>query len=219
MVSYNDVKNNQAIKEYIRQADKSLLALGYTEHNFAHTGNVQSRVEYILRTLDFSEREIELASIAAYMHDIGNLVNRVDHSQSGAMMAFRLLDKMGMEPAEIAEIVTAIGNHDEGTGVPVNPIAAALIIADKTDVRRSRVRNHDVATFDIHDRVNYSVSESKLEIDKEKKVIQLILTIETKYSSVMEYFEIFLERMMMCRRAAECLGLCFSISINGQVIL
>jgi metal-dependent HD superfamily phosphatase/phosphodiesterase len=218
-VSFSDVKNNQAIKEYIRQADRSLLALGYTEHSLAHVGNVQSRVEYILRTLDFSPREVELASIAAYMHDIGNLVNRVDHSQSGAIMAFRLLDKMGMEPAEIAEIVTAIGNHDEGTGVPVNPIAAALIIADKTDVRRSRVRNHDVSTFDIHDRVNYSVSEARLEIDKEEKVIQLVLTIETKYSSVMEYFEIFLERMMMCRRAAECLGLRFSLSINGQVLL
>jgi len=164
MVTYNDIKKDEAIKEYIRAADRSLGALGYTEHSFAHVGKVASDVEYILKSLDFSEREIELAKIAAYMHDIGNLVNRQEHSQSGAIIAFRILDRMGMEPTEISEIVTAIGNHDEGTGVPVSAIAASLILADKSDVRRSRVRNTDISTFDIHDRVNFSVKESELSV-------------------------------------------------------
>ena len=153
------------------------------------------------------------------MHDIGNLVNRVDHSQSGAIMAFRILDKMGVEPDDLATVITAIGNHDEGTGVPVNPIAAALILADKSDVRRSRVRNRDVSTFDIHDRVNYSVTNSELSIDEAKEKVTLDITIDTEYSSVMEYFEIFLGRMVLCRRAAETLGLSFKLIINGQTIL
>ena len=219
MITFEEVKNNKAIREYIKRADEALLALGYTEHSFAHVGNVASRVEYILRTLGFDEHDIEMACIAAYMHDIGNLVNRVDHSQSGAIMAFRILDKMGMEAEDLATVVAAIGNHDEGTGMAVNPIAAALIIADKSDVRRSRVRNNDLSTFDIHDRVNYSVARSELEINEEKTVIRLSLTVETQYSSVMEYFEIFLERMIMCRKAAECFGLRFSLSINDQVLL
>ena len=219
MITLNDVRNNPAVKEYISRADQSLNALGYTEHSFAHVGKVVSSAEYILKTLGYSQRDIELASIAAYLHDIGNLVNRVDHSQTGAIMAFRILDNMGMDPSDIATIITAIGNHDEGTGVAVNPTAAALIIADKTDVRRSRVRNNDVSAFDIHDRVNYSVVASKLFINEEKDVITLALTIETKYSSVMEYFEIFLERMIMCRKAAASLGLRFSLSVNGQILL
>ena len=219
MITLNDVRNNPAVKEYISRADQSLNALGYTEHSFAHVGKVVSSAEYILKTLGYSQRDIELASIAAYLHDIGNLVNRVDHSQTGAIMAFRILDNMGMAPSDIATIITAIGNHDEGTGVAVNPTAAALIIADKTDVRRSRVRNNDVSAFDIHDRVNYSVVASKLFINEEKDVITLALTIETKYSSVMEYFEIFLERMIMCRKAAASLGLRFSLSVNGQILL
>ena len=219
MLTFEQIKNNEVIKEYIRAADKSLVALGYTEHSFAHVGRVAKDVEYILRTMGYSEREIEVGKIAAYMHDIGNLVNRVDHSQSGAIMAFRILDKLGMDETEIATIVTAIGNHDEGTGVAVNPIAAALIISDKSDVRRTRVRNNDLTTFDIHDRVNYSVTDSALEINGDRNVILLKLTIETQYSSVMEYFEIFLGRMTMCRRAAERLGLKFSLSINGQILL
>lgn len=219
MLTFEKIKNDNAINEYIRRADRSLNALGYTEHNFAHVGRVSRDVEYILRTMGYSEREIELGKIAAYMHDIGNLVNRVDHSQSGAIMAFRLLDKMGMDATEIATVVTAIGNHDEGTGVAVNPVAAALIIADKSDVRRTRVRNNDLTTFDIHDRVNYSVTDSVLEINKEKNIILLKLTIETQYSSVMEYFEIFLGRMTMCRHAAKYLGLEFKLSVNGQLLL
>ena len=219
MITLKKVKENQAISEYIQRADESLLSLGYTEHSFAHVGNVAHRVEAILTTLGFSDHDIELGKIAAYLHDIGNLVNRVEHSQSGAIMAFRLLDHMGMEASDIATIVTAIGNHDEGTGVPVNAIAAALILADKSDVRRSRVRNHDVATFDIHDRVNYSVVESQLSIDTENKEICLSLLIETQYSSVMDYFEIFLERMVLCRKAAEQLGLRFRLRFNQQQIL
>lgn len=219
MLTYNEIKQSKAIREYIKRADESLIALGYTEHSFAHVGKVASSVEYILKTLEFSEHDVELAKIAAYMHDIGNLVNRIDHSQSGAIMSFRILDKMGMPPEDIATIVTAIGNHDEGTGVPVNPIAAALILADKSDVRRSRVRNSEISTFDIHDRVNYSVVSSELTIGDSRDTIRLDLSIDPRYSSVMEYFEIFLDRMILCRKAAEKLGLIFHLSINNQMLL
>ena len=219
MITYQQIKNSPTIREYIQRADESLLALGYTEHSFAHVEKVASSVEYILKTLNFSEHDIEVGKIAAYMHDIGNLVNRVDHSQSGAIMAFRILDHMGMNASDIATIVTAIGNHDEGTGVPVNSIAAALILADKSDVRRTRIRNRDIATFDIHDRVNYSATDSQLIISDHKKEIQLILTIDTQYSSVMDYFEIFLGRMVLCRKAAETLGMKFRLLINHQQLL
>lgn len=219
MVRFSDIRNDEAIREYIKSADSSLLALGFTEHSFAHVGKVAADAEMILQTLGYPEREIELVKIAAYLHDIGNLVNREEHSQSGAVMAFRILDNLGMPPAEIATIVTAIGNHDEGTGVPVNAISAALILADKSDVRRSRVRNTDVANFDIHDRVNYSVKSSRLVTRIEDKEICLELEIETKYSSVMDYFEIFLGRMILCRKAAEKLGMSFRLCINGQMLL
>ncbi len=219
MITYHDLTHMDSIREYIRRADESLIALGYTEHSFAHVGKVATTVEYILRTLNFSDHDIEIGKIAAYLHDIGNLVNRVDHSQSGAVMAFRILDHLGMDPSDIAMIVSAIGNHDEGTGVPVHPIAAALILADKSDVRRSRVRNHDIASFDIHDRVNYSVTESNLEINRDQREIRLRISIETEYSSVMDYFEIFLNRMIMCRKAAERLGFKFSLMINDQTLL
>jgi len=219
MLTYLDIKNDQAVNTYIKRADESLTALGYTEHSFAHVGRVAASVEYILTELGYSEHDIELAKIAAHMHDIGNLVNRTDHSQSGAIMSFRILDNMGMPAEDIATVVTAIGNHDEGTGVPVNPIAAALILADKSDVRRTRVRNSDVSTFDIHDRVNYSVVSTKLTVDREEKSILLDIDIDTRYSSVMEYFEIFLGRMVLCRKAAERLGLEFHLSINSQRLL
>jgi HD superfamily phosphodiesterase len=219
MVSFKDVKNDPSISEYIRKADQSLGALGFTEHSFAHVGRAVSICEYILSTLGFDQRDVEIAKIAAYMHDIGNLVNRVEHSQSGAIMAFRILDNMGMPADEISTIVTAIGNHDEGTGVPVNEIAAALILADKSDVRRSRVRNRDFASFDIHDRVNYSVTDSDLAINEAKDEITLCITIDTQYSSVMDYFEIFMARMILCRKAAERLGLRFRLVINGQTLL
>ena len=218
-VTFQDVKNSPEIRTYITQADASLAALGFTEHSFAHVTTAANRVEYILSTLGYSDREIELGKIAAYLHDIGNLVNRSEHSQSGAVMAFRILDNMNFPAEEIALITTAIGNHDEGTGVPVNAIAAALIIADKSDVRRSRVRNQDVSTFDIHDRVNYSVSKSELEIDETRTSITLKLTVDGQYSSVMDYFEIFMQRMILCRKAAARLGLHFKLSINGQQLI
>lgn len=219
MISFEEIKRNEAINTYITSADESLKALGFTEHSFAHVLKVASVAKYILDTLGYSKRDSELAQIAAYLHDIGNLVNRVEHSQSSAVMAFRILDKLEMKPKEVATIVTAIGNHDEGTGVAVNPIAAALILADKTDVRRSRVRNTDVAAFDIHDRVNYSVIDAQVEILKEESQIRLTLEIDTRYGSIMDYFEIFMQRMIMCRKAAETLGLQFKFVINNQPLI
>ena len=219
MITYNDIKNNSDVREYIEAADRSLSALGFTEHSFAHVGKVAECAAYILGSLGYPEHDVELVRIAAHLHDIGNLVNRVEHSQSGAVMAFRILDNLGMPASDIATVVTAIGNHDEGTGVAVNPVAAALIIADKSDVRRSRVRNHNRATFDIHDRVNFSVEESDLKISAEDKRVVLGLKIDPAISSVMDYFEIFLGRMIMCRKAAESLGLTFSLVINGQSLL
>ena len=216
MISYEQIKNNESVKTYIERADASLKALGYTEHSYAHVGTVAVRASELLRDLGYDERTVELTRIAAHLHDIGNVVNRVDHSQSGALIAFRILDNLGMSASEIAEIVTAIGNHDEGTGVPVSALAAALIIADKSDVRRTRVRNHDFSTFDIHDRVNYSVTDSKLSLTDGGKAVTLYLTVDTSISSIMNYFEIFLVRMKLCRRAAESLGLDFELVINGQ---
>ena len=200
MITFSEIKNSEEIRTYIALADESLVALGFTEHSFAHVTHVAETVKYLLETLGYSQREVELGQIAGYLHDIGNLINRVDHSQSGAMMAFRILKDMGAQPEDIATIVTAIGNHDEGTGVPVKPIAAALILADKSDVRRSRVRNPEVSQFDIHDRVNYSVRKSVLKINEEHTIVKLKLLIDTKYGSVMDYFEIFLNRMILCRR-------------------
>lgn len=219
MLTFEELKKNEEIRIYIQRADESLKALGFTEHSFAHVTRVAETSGYILSTLGYSEHNVELVKMASYLHDIGNLVNRIDHSQSGAVMAFRILDHLDMPAEDIATIVTAIGNHDEGTGVPVNPIAAALILADKSDVRRSRVRNTDIATFDIHDRVNYSVKESVLKINEAHTIVKLKLTVDTHYSSVMDYFEIFLKRMTMCRRAAEKLGLSFKLMINEQQLI
>lgn len=218
-ITLRDIKNSDEIRTYITQADASLKALGYTEHSFAHVGKCADVAARILTELGYSHREIELAKIAAYMHDIGNVINRVDHAQSGAVMAFRILDKMGMAPADVAVVITAIGNHDEHTAFPVNAVAAALILADKTDVRRSRVRNSDVTNFDIHDRVNYAVEQSDVTLDAAGKVIKLVLTINTEVCAVMDYFEIFLQRMLLCRKAAEALGLHFHLEINGQILL
>jgi putative nucleotidyltransferase with HDIG domain len=219
MITFEELKNNEKVNTFIRQADASLIALGYTEHSFAHVTHVAETAAYILETLGYSAHDVEIARIAAYLHDIGNLVNRVEHSQSGAVMAFRILDEMGMPPEDLAMVVTAIGNHDEGTGVPVNALAAALILADKSDVRRSRVRNQDPTTFDIHDRVNYSVEKSRLHINTEKTIIKLKLQIDPHFSSVMDYFEIFLTRMVLCRKAAEKLGLQFKLIINEQQLI
>lgn len=219
MITLEELKKNEAINTYITQADKSLAALGYTEHSFAHVTKVAETASYILKTMGYSEHQQELARIAGYLHDIGNLVNRQEHSQSGAVMAFRILDKLHMDAADIATVVTAIGNHDEGNGVPVDEVAAALILADKSDVRRSRVRNQDPATFDIHDRVNYSVKESALKINTDRTLVKLKLEVDTKYGSIMDYFEIFMGRMLMCRKAAEKLGLQFKLIINEQQLI
>ena len=219
MLSFEEIRNNAAINIYIAQADLTLNALGFTEHSFAHVTKVAETAANILSKLGFGEREIELAKIAGYMHDIGNIVNRLEHAQSGAVMAFRILDNLNMPPEDIATVVTAIGNHDEGSGIPVNPVAAALILADKSDVRRSRVRGTDEFNFDIHDRVNFSVISSKLLVEKEDKIIRLVMEIDTKYGSVMDYFEIFLERMVLCRKAAERLEMSFKLEINNQQLI
>ena len=217
-ITFQDVKNNEAIKTYIKKADESLIALGYTEHSFAHVTKVAETAADILLSCGYSERDAELARIAGYLHDIGNVINRVDHAQSGAVMAFRILDNMKCDPEDIATIITAIGNHDESTAFPVNPIAAALILADKTDVRYTRVRNIDPSSFDIHDKVNYSVKKADLTYEKGWN-ITLSLTIDTSMCVVMDYFEIFMGRMKLCRKAAEKLGLEFRLNINGQQLI
>ena len=219
MVTYNEIKNNEEIKTYIRMADQTMNSLKFTEHSFAHVMLVAETAGYILKTMGHDDRTVELAKIAGYLHDIGNLVNRKDHAQSGAVMAWSILNDMKCDPAEMATIVTAIGNHDEGTGVPVNTVAAAMILADKSDVRRSRVRNMDISKFDIHDRVNYSVIESSLTINDEKTSVTLELTVDTEFGSVMDYFEIFMSRMILCRKAAEKLGLQFKLVINNQPLI
>lgn len=219
MITYEQLRQNSAITTYIERADRALCELGYTEHSLPHVCRVASVAGDILEALGHGTHTTELARIAGYLHDIGNLVNRIDHSQSGAVMAFRLLDQLGMEPEDICTVTSAIGNHDEGTGVPIDEVCAALIIADKSDVRRSRVRNADPATFDIHDRVNYSVTRADLTVNIDKHEIELSLTVDTRYGSIMEYFEIFLERMNLCRRAAERLGLHFRLRINDQLHL
>ena len=218
-MTYDQIRTDKAVNVYIAQADASLNALGFTEHSFAHVTKVAQIAGYILESMGYPERTVELAKIAGYLHDIGNVVNRVDHSQSGAVMAFRILDRMDFPPEEIAAIVTAIGNHDEGTGVPVNAVAAALIIGDKSDVRRSRVRKQADISADIHDRVNYSVTSSDLQVDPQSKTVTLNLNVDTNVSSVMEYFEIFMKRMLLCRQAAQRLGLAFRLVINNQVLV
>lgn len=218
-VTFEIVKNSPEIRTYITQADASLTALGFTEHSFAHVTKCAEVAARILTQLGYSPKEVELAKIAAFMHDIGNVVNRHDHAISGATMAFRILDKMGMEPPDVAAVITAIGHHDDSTAYPVNAIAAALILADKTDVRRSRVRNKEHQSFDIHDRVNYAAERSELTLDPERRTLTLSLGINTEFCAVMDYFEIFLERMLLCRRAAEFLELTFKLDINGLSLL
>ena len=219
MITFLDIKNNTAIRTYIQKADEALATQGFTEHSFAHVTKVSQKAQEILLSLGYSQREAELARIAGYLHDIGNIVNRIDHAQSGAVMAFRILDNLGMDPAEIATIIGAIGNHDESTAVAGTPVAAALILADKTDVRRSRVRNRDFSTFDIHDRVNYAVEQADTLVDPQQGLLSLHITLDTQISSVMDYFEIFLQRMLLCRKAAQRLGLTFKLMVNGQEVV
>ena len=218
-VTFETIRNNPEIRTYITQADASLTALGFTEHSFAHVTKCAEVASSLLSQLGYDPREVELAKIAGFMHDIGNLVNRHSHAISGAAMAFTVLNKIGMDAADIATVVTAIGHHDDSTAYPVNAVAAALILADKTDVRRSRVRNRDTIKFDIHDRVNYAVEHNDLALDKEAGTITLSLTINTEVCAVMEYFEIFLDRMLLCSKASEYFDLTFHLNVNGQTIL
>ena len=211
MMTYNELRNNSDIRTYIEAADASLDVLGYTRHSFEHVTKVAEMTGYILEELGCDAHTAELGRIAAYLHDIGNMVNRTDHAQSGAVIAFTLLDKLSFGVADIAAIVTAIGNHDETEGMPVSAVAAALILADKADVRRSRVRSHD--------RVNYSVIESSLKVAKGDGKVTLSLTIDTDVSSVTEYFEIFLKRMLFCKKAAAFFGLRFELVMNGQTMM
>jgi len=216
MISYDVIRKDSAVNAYIAAADSALAALGYTEHNIPHLTTVAERAADILKGLGYDGHTVELARIAGYLHDIGNVVNRVNHSQSGALIAFDILNRYNMPSEDIAEIISAIGNHDEGTGVPISPIAAALIIADKSDVRKSRVRNPDARSFDIHDRVNFSVMESALALSRDRSEITLVLAVDTAVSPIMDYFEIFLERMKLCRAAAIHLGIAFHLFMNGQ---
>ena len=219
MVTLEQVRHDSEVRSYIEKADESLIALGYTEHSFAHVGRVAAVASNLLRELGYPQRTAELAAIAGWLHDIGNVINRIDHAQSGAVMAFAILSKLGMDPRDVAVIISAIGNHDEHSANPVNEVAAALILADKTDVRRSRVRNQDTITFDIHDRVNFAVERSDVHLDAKAKTLTLLLEINSEICAVMDYFEIFLDRMLLCRKAAEFLGLQFKLDINGLQLL
>jgi len=218
-INLQKVKDSIDVSEYLKKSDELLEAIGYTEHGTRHSKLVATISHNILSRLNFSSREQELAAIAGYLHDIGNLVNRDRHSQIGAIIAFNLLSNLGMPADEIGVIMSAIGNHEEEVGIPVNPISAAVILADKSDVHRTRVRNPKMVSFDIHDRVNYAVTHSFLDVDEEKAVITLDLKIDTEISPVMEYFEIFLSRMAMCRRAAKILNCNFQLVANGVRLL
>ncbi len=213
------IMKNDEINQYIDSGNLFLERLGYTEHSRIHSAKVSCTAGKILAELNYPEEEVELARIAGYMHDIGNCVNRTDHAHTGGILAFQILTRMNIDPAEIAKIVGAIGNHDERTGCATEPISAALIIADKTDVRRNRVRNPEKTDFDIHDRVNYAAVSSELQIRPDKKEIQLDIELDNEICSIMDYFEIFLERMLMCRRAAEVLGCTFKLIANGSQVL
>ena len=219
VLSPEDIFKNQEVRAYIRQGNDNLGVIGFTEHGFAHAKRSSDTAREILTALGYPERTCQLAAIAGYMHDIGNTVNRVDHAHSGALMAFTILTKLGLSPQETGLICSAIGHHDERTAFPVNPVAAALILSDKSDVRRSRVRKDAELEEDIHDRVNYAVEDSRLQIDPQGKLLIFHLTIDTKICPVMEYFEIFMDRMVLCRKAAQTLGLQFELIINGTRLL
>ena len=219
MITLKDVKENQELDALIRGAQKQLNAIGYTEHGHRHISIVSKRAGDILEKLGYPERTVELTRIAGYMHDIGNCVNRVDHAHTGAILAYNILREMGMPIEEITEIMMAIGNHDENTGTAVSDISAALILADKSDVHRDRVVNKNLSTFDIHDRVNYAVTNADLILDEKERKITLNLTIDTKICPVLDYFEIFMDRTMMCKYAAKYLRIWFELIINDTKLL
>ena len=219
MITFEDVKNNIEVRALVEGAQKQLNALGYTEHSVRHVTMVANRAAEVLETLGYPEERIELAKIAGYMHDIGNCVNRVDHAHTGAILAYQILKGMGMDASKRTEIMMAIGNHDEQTGTAVSDISAALILADKSDVHRSRVVNKNISTFDKHDKVNYAVTNSEFKISREERKTTLNLTIDTKISPVLDYFEIFMDRTMMSKHAAKYLGIWFELIINDTKLL
>ena len=219
MITLEDVIKNEEVQAFVEASQKQLEALGYTEHSNRHITIVSQRTGAILEKLGYDERTVELGKIAGYLHDIGNCVNRVDHAHSGAILAYNILKEMGMPPQERTEIVMAIGNHDESTGTAISAISAALILADKSDVHRERVVNTNIATFDIHDTVNYAVTEANLEINEKDKKIVLNLIIDTEICPVLKYFQIFMERTIMSKYAAKFLNIWFEVIINGTKLL
>lgn len=219
MITLKDIKENKELDALIRGAQKQLNAIGYTEHGHRHISIVSKRAGDILEKLGYPERTVELTRIAGYMHDIGNCVNRVDHAHTGAILAYNILKEMGMPIEEITETMMAIGNHDENTGTAVSDISAALILADKSDVHRDRVVNKNLSTFDIHDRVNYAVTNADLIMNEKERKVTLNLTIDTKISPVLDYFEIFMQRTMMCKYAAKYLKIWFELIINDTKLL
>ncbi|MHC1683039.1 MAG: HD domain-containing protein [Clostridiaceae bacterium] len=219
VITFEDIKNNKEFRTYVEAGDRHLGVRGFTKHDFGHVTKVAVTAGNILKELGFSEREVELAKISGYIHDIGNMVNRQEHAQTGACIAFNILSRLGMDPEEIAIIISSVGNHDEEVGCPINPVSAALILSDKSDVRRSRVRNSDFATFDIHDRVNYAVEEAEVKVDGVNRSIDLVLKIDTSICPLIDYFEIFLSRMLLCRKAADFLNCKFNLIINGTKML
>ena len=219
MITLKDIKENPEIDALIRGSQKQLNALGYTEHGHRHISIVSKRAGDILEKLGYPERTVELTRIAGYMHDIGNCVNRVDHAHSGAILAYNILKDMGMPVEERTEIMMAIGNHDEKTGNAISDISAALILADKSDVHRDRVVNTNLSTFDIHDRVNYAVTDANLEVNEKTRTVTLNLTIDTQICPVLDYFQIFMDRTMMSKYAAKFLHIWFELVINGTKLL
>lgn len=213
-ITLKDVREYPLVRIFLQYADRNLEAMGYTEHGVRHAELTANIARNILLRLGYPEREAELAAISGYLHDIGNVINREGHEIAGAMLAYEVLSQLGMPLGEIAQIMAAIGNHDEGSGYPISNISAALIIADKSDVHYTRVRNPNPSTFDIHDRVNFAVQRSFLNVDKDAKKIRLELDVNTELISIMEYFEIFLQRMLLCRRAADFLGCSFRLVVN-----
>lgn len=218
-ITIETLRKDEEIGVYLKCSTEYLGTLGFTEHGKRHVSIVARRARNVLKDLDFSERDCELAEIAGYLHDIANMINRFNHGGMGAVMAYNILSRLKMPPEEIALVISAIGNHEEERGNAVNHVASALILADKSDVHRTRVTNTDFATFEIHDRVNFAAESADLEVNKKDKTIKLLLSIDTKICPVMEYFEIFLARMMMCRRAANFLACRFGLVINGNELL
>ena len=219
MITLEEIKNNLELKTLIESSQKQLEELGYTEHGVRHLTIVSKRAGQILELLGYPKKRVELAKIAGYMHDIGNCINRQNHANTGAILAYQILKEVGMDITDIADIIMAIGNHDEGTGNAVSDISAALILADKSDVHRNRVRNQNISTFDIHDKVNYAVTNADLRLDAENKRITLDLTIDNQICPVLDYFEIFIDRTIMSKYAAKYLRIWYELIINGTKLL